>query len=440
MRTAIFIAAVTFLASSSCHSATRNTDEAKVPPYTLPDPLVCLDGSKVIDAKTWQSKRRPELLELYRSQMHGRSPDRPAGLKFEVTSTDPNAINGLATRKEIAIHVSGEKDGPVIHVLLYSPNAVKRAPAFVGLNFDGNHTIHADPGISIADQWWWDGILKQDFLKVPTSKRGKAAENWQLETILKRGYALATIYRGDVEPDYAEGWKRGIRGYFLKKSGGNGAGGKTEFAPDDWGAIGAWAWSLSRLLDYLETDAAIDASRVAVFGHSRLGKTALWAGAQDERFALVISNNSGEGGASLARRWFGETLADTNGGNPHWFCANFKQYSNNEDKLPFDSHELIALSAPRPLYVASAELDTGADPRGEFLATKAAESVYKLFGKDGLGVDNMPAVNQSASTGTLGYHIRTGKHDVTAYDWEQYLGFADRHFGKLDERVRPLSR
>ncbi len=338
-----------FFIASPLRASERNYDESKVPPYTLPDPLVCLDGTRVEDAQTWQKKRRLEILELYRSQMHGRSPDRPPELKFQVTSTDPAALNGLATRKEIDILVSGTQDGPVIHLLLYTPNAVKSAPVFVGVNFEGNHTVHADPGISIHDYWWWDGIQKKDFLKTPVAARGKASVNWPVETLLKRGYALATVPRGDIEPDYVEGWKHGIRAYFLKKSG------KTEFALDDWGAIGAWAWSLSRTLDYLETDPAVDAKHAIVFGHSRMGKTALWAGATDERFALVISNDSGEGGAALARRWYGETTADTNTVNPHWFCANFKQYSNNESKLPFDQHELIALSAPRPVYVASAE-------------------------------------------------------------------------------------
>ncbi|HLX62739.1 MAG TPA: acetylxylan esterase [Planctomycetota bacterium] len=426
-KTALAVVALMSLLLST-HAAERpprNYDESKVPPYTLPDPLICNDGRKVLDAEAWQTKRRPEILEAYRSQMHGRSPARPPELKFEVTSTDTKALDGLATRKEIEILVSGSKDGPVIHMLLYTPNAVPHAPAFVGVNFDGNHTIHTDPSITICKEWWNDAIQKKDFYREPKAARGKASVQWPVETLLKRGYALATVPRNDIEPDYPEGWRRGIRGYFLQKSG------KTEFAPDDWGAIGAWAWTLSRALDYLETDASVDAKRVAVMGHSRMGKTALWAGAQDERFALVISNNSGECGAALSRRWFGEMISEANEFNPHWFCANFKQYSNDESKLPFDAHELIALSAPRPVYVASAELDKGADPHGEFLATKAAEPVYRLFGKDGLGVAEMPEVNHPVGSGAMGYHIRTGKHDVTAFDWEQYLAFADRNLAAV---------
>jgi len=402
-----------------------NYDESKVGNYTLPDPLVCADGTKVADAATWRAKRRPEVLELFRSQMHGRSPARPAEMKFETTSVDKQALGGKATRKEITVRFGAEPDAPPMRILLYVPNTTpKPAPAFIGVNFEGNHTISADPGITLTEQWTWDNKTKTESLKRPAGEtRGKSIGRWPLEMILARGYAVATIPRADIEPDYAEGWRHGIRGYLLKKSG------RAEFAPDDWGAIGAWAWGLSRVLDYFETDPDVDARRVVVTGHSRMGKAALWAGAQDERFAIVISNNSGEGGASLARRWFGETTAIINKAFPHWFCANFKQYAGNESKLPMDQHELIALSAPRPVYVASAEEDRWADPRGEFLSAKNAEPVYRLFGKEGLGVDEMPAVNHPVGK-TIGYHIRTGKHDVTEFDWEQYLRFADRHFGR----------
>ena len=402
-----------------------NYDESKVGSYTLPDPLVCADGTKVTDASTWRAKRRPEVLELFRANMHGRSPARPAEMKFEVTSVDKQALGGKATRKEITVRFGPESDAPPMRLLLYVPNAApKPVPAFIGVNFEGNHTIAADPAITLTDQWMWDNKTKTESLKRPGEEtRGKSIGRWALDKAFARGYAVATIPRADIEPDYAEGWRHGIRGYFLKKSG------HTEFAPDDWGAIGAWAWGLSRALDYFETDSDIDAKHVVVMGHSRMGKTALWAGAQDERFAIVISNDSGEGGAALARRWFGETTAVINKVFPHWFCANFKQFSGNESKLPMDQHELVALSAPRPVYVASAEEDRWADPRGEFLSAKNAGPVYRLFGKEGVGVDEMPAVNHPVGD-TIGYHIRTGKHDVTEYDWEQYLRFADRHFGR----------
>ena len=399
-----------------------NYDEAKVGTYTLPDPLTLANGAKVTDTATWKSKRRPEIFKLFESQMQGRSPARTKDMRFEVTSTDKSALGGKATRKEITVHFGAEKDAALMHLLVYFPNGAKQpAPVFLGVNFDGNHTINPDPAITLTEQWTWNSKEKRSELTRPAdSTRGKSIGRWPLEMVLARGYAVATIPRADIEPDYAEGWHHGVRGYFLKKSG------KSEFAPDDWGAIAAWAWGLSRALDYFETDKDVDAKRVVVMGHSRMGKAALWAGAADERFAAVISNDSGESGAAISRRDFGETVLRINTSFPHWFCANYKQYGTNVAALPFDAHMLVALSAPRPVYVASAEEDKWADPKGEFLAAKNAEPVYALFKKAGLGVTDWPSVNQPVGE-VVCYHVRTGKHDVLDYDWEQYLNFADRN-------------
>ena len=399
-------------------------DEAKVPAYTLPDPLVCADGTRVTNADLWQKKRRPELLRLFEEQVYGRAPRPPHGLtRFEVLSVVTNALGGQATRKEIAILLGGTATGPRMDILLYVPNHSRQAaPVFLGLNFNGNHAVSTEPGVRLSDRWMAGGQSSCVISNRATEAcRGIEASRWQAEKVVARGYALATVYYGDLEPDFATGWKLGVRAALSP------AGTNTTFKPDEWGAIGAWAWGLSRALDYLETDGAVDAKRVAVIGHSRLGKTALWAGARDERFAIVIANDSGEGGAALARRRFGERTANLNRAFPHWFCGNFKQYSEREEALPVDQHELIALIAPRPVYIASAEEDRWADPRGEFLAAKAAEPVYDLFAQAGLGVAEPPAVNQPVG-GCIGYHRRSGKHDITEYDWEQYLNFADRHF------------
>lgn len=403
-------------------AAEINYDEAQVPAYTLPDPLLMANGQRVATKADWVNQRRPEILKLFETHVYGRSPQRPRRVPFAVTSTDAGALAGNAVRKEIKVGLTAQKNGPSMDVLVYLPkNAPRPVPAFIGLNFGGNHTISAEPGIKLSERWMRPnpqaGVTNN---RATQTARGSGASRWPLEMILARGYAVVTIYCGDLEPDFAEGWKMGLRAVL-------GQGEQTQFRPDDWGAIGAWAWGLSRAMDYLERDADVDARRVAVLGHSRLGKTALWAGAQDERFAVVISNDSGCGGAALSRRCFGETVARINTSFPHWFCSNCKQYNGREDQLPVDQHQLIALMAPRPVYVASAEADRWADPRGEFLATLGAEPVYRLFGKTGLGVAEMPAVNQPVGD-FIGYHIRTGKHDVTKYDWEQYLNFVDRHF------------
>jgi hypothetical protein len=396
-----------------------NYDEAKVPKYSLPDPLVLRNGQPVKSARIWTEKRRPELLELFRAEMYGRRPGKPEHMTFELEAIDKQALGGKAIRKEATVYFTGKKDGPKMNILIYLPaSATKPVPLFLGLNFGPNQTVDADPGIRLRDSWVRDGSSKTMAKKPADEKlRGAAASRWQVEKIVAHGYGLATIYYGDIEPDFDGGKPFGVRPEFFQEG------------PDGGAAIAAWAWGLSRALDYLETDKQVDAKHVAVFGHSRLGKTSLWAGAEDPRFAMVISNCSGEGGAALSRRQFGEQPHHLNRSFPHWFDANYKKYSNHESDLPFDQHELIALIAPRPVYVATAEEDLWADPKGQFLAEVAAGPVYELLGKKGLGTDQWPAVHQPIMH-DIGYHHRAGKHDVTAYDWDQYLTFADMHFGR----------
>ena len=368
--------------------------------------------------EAWRGSRRGEILLLFEQQVYGRTPGAPKAMRFEVVETAPNALSGLATRRQVRVLLDGTASGPGFELLLYVPRAARRpVPAFLGLNFGGNHTLHADPAVRLPKSWMRDGpgVVDQ---RATDAARGRDAAAWPVERILARGYALATVYYGDLEPDHAEGWKDGVRARI-------GPGRSGRFAADDWGAIGVWAWGLQRALDYLETGPDVDARSVAVIGHSRLGKTALWAGARDERFAMVVSNDSGEGGAALARRKFGERTEDITRAFPHWFCARYREYAGREEALPVDQHQLLALVAPRPLYVASATEDLWADPRGEFLGAKGAEPVYRLLGRDGLGVADLPAPDHPVGS-SIGYHLRTGAHALTAYDWEQYLAFADR--------------
>lgn len=366
--------------------------------------------------KEWKKVHRPAIMDFFLTDVYGHYPQKQVTPRFELLEQSDKALGGKAIRKQVAIHLDGMPT-PIL-LLIYQPAGVNgKVPAFVGMNFKGNHQVNIDPEIIISDNAPKGKDLGTD------APRGAASSRWPLEEIVGAGYAVATIYRGDVDPDHDDGFKNGIHPLFYRA-------GQTKPDAEEWGTIGAWAWGLSRVMDYLEQDKSIDHKRVAVIGHSRLGKTALWAGATDERFAIAISNDSGCGGAALSARKVGETVAKINKSFPHWFCDNYNKYNDKEEALLVDQQGLIALIAPRPVYVASATEDTWADPEGEFLSALYASPVYELYGKKGLAVSSMPKPEQPSIEGYVGYHIRTGKHDITLYDWQQYIKFANQHFGR----------
>ncbi len=394
-----------------------NYDEAKVPKYTLPDPLVLSDGSRVTDSEMWRTKRRGELLSLFKEHVYGAMPPPLPIARVDYNDFEVDGLGGKGSRREVTLFFNKDRSGPKIRVLILMPKQTRDNwpfPAFLGYNFNGNHTVHADKKIRMSKVWERKPGSTPQWPDEET--RGASASRWQVEKIIARGYALVTVYYGDVDPDFHDGFKNGVHALYPDY----------QNRGDNWTSIGGWAWGLSRVLDFLEKEDLIDAKRVAVIGHSRLGKTSLWTGASDERFAMVISNDSGCGGAALARRRFGETVARINTSFPHWFCTNHKKYNDNENAMPVDHHELIALIAPRPVYVASAQEDKWADPRGEFLSCVGADPVYRLLGYEGMPTKTWPSVNQPVH-GRIGYHVRSGKHDVTEFDWGQYLDFADRH-------------
>jgi len=401
----------------------RNYDEEKVRPYTIPDPLLRADGSRVKDAEDWENRRRADVLRDFRGLMYGHTPDMAVRMQPTIIARKSDAVNGLATRTIVDLKLFDDQDAPRIQLMLYLPkNTEGPVPVFLGLSFYGNAGVEKDSLIPLTKGWMRphssNAVIDN---RATDALRGLAESRWPLALILQRGYGVATFYYGDMEPDHIGGWRDGIRGYALNLTG------KPKRRPDDWGALGAWSWGLSRALDYLETLPEVDAKRVVVFGHSRLGKTALWAGAQDKRFAIVISNNSGEGGASLARRNFGENIAYSIAHASWRYCDRFQEYINREGELPFDQHMLLGLIAPRPVYIASATEDLLADPKGEFITAAHAEPIYQLFGKRGVGTMDWPPPDTPIGY-SVGYHLRTGKHDITTFDWECFLDFADRHF------------
>ena len=402
----------------SAQQPKRDYDESKARAYTLPDPLLLTNGKPVNSAALWR-KRRAEIVQMFETNMYGRFPGRLPGTRYEVTSVAKDALGGKAERKLVTAFFTNQKIDRTMDILIYLPkDRSGPLPMFLGVNFRGNQTVNADPGIPISSKWAPYGADH----RATEATRGAQDKQWPVEHILERGYGLASIYSADLSPDFNGGFDQGVQPLFHTA-------GKIGREPDEWGALCAWAWGLSRVMDYFETDHDIDAARVAVIGHSRMGKTALWAGGHDTRFAMVVSNCSGAGGATLARRRFGESVADLNRNFPFWFCENFQKFANNEDALPMDQHELLALSAPRPLYIGVADQDLGSDPRGQFLSAVNASAVYKLLGTEGFGATEMPPVHQPVQT-TIGFHMRAGRHDITMYDWDRYMDFADKHLRK----------
>ncbi|MGA9407228.1 MAG: acetylxylan esterase [Bacteroidota bacterium] len=359
-------------------------DESKVPQYTLPDPLILLNGEKVTDTATWNGKRRPEILKMFETDVYGKaSVNRPEHIHWEITAEDHNALNGLAHMKKVTIYFSDKKDGPKLEVEIILPKVEKPVPVF------------------LVSTWGPDA-----------------------ELVINKGFGLVTFDAREIEPDNKDSaYANGIRKFFDPPN-------RKEPTPDEWGTIAAWSWAARRVMDYIETDTNIDARKVCILGFSRFGKAAMWAGAQDRRFAIVFSCESGCGGATIVRRGFGETVKLINDQFPHWFDGNFKSFNSRVNDLPLDWHMLIALMAPRPVYVSTAEEDLWGDPRGTFLAAKAAEPVYELFGESGLGVTEMPPVETPVGN-FIGYHMRKGKHGLIDYDTEKFIDFARRHFSTI---------
>jgi hypothetical protein len=363
--------------------------EGSVGPYELPDLLKKPGGGRVTRADEWRAQRQA-LLELFRTHVYGRSPGRPERQTYQVLQKDANALDGKATLKRVAIRLGQADRNLEFTVTLFLPNGRKPAPVFLLLNNRGPE--NTDP----------TRAMKSGF--------------WPAEEIIARGYGAAAIQLSDLSPDKPDHFREGVIRLM--------EGDRDQRPPDAWKTISAWAWGASRVMDYFETDAEIDTKRVAVIGHSRGGKTSLWTGAQDERFALTISNCSGCTGAALSRRPVGEDVKKINTGFPHWFCDNYRRYNDHEAELPVDQHMLIALMAPRAVYVASAEEDLWADPKGEFLGLAHASPAFALFGQPGVKPDAMPGLEMPLISGRQGYHIRHGIHNLTPYDWQRDMDFA----------------
>ncbi len=375
-----------------------NYYEEKAGSYVLPDPLVMANGAAVRDADAWFSQRRPELFERYETEIYGRVPTRAPTVAFEVVE-DVEVLHGIARRKRIVGRFGDKADGPAVNVMLYRPAlATGPLPLVLHISFGG------DPALPLPA-----GTPPRRF-----SDMGPAPE------ILSRGYAYAVVRYTEIQADTKDGYTGGVIGLAL-------APGQEKPAPDEWGTIAAWTWGLSRIMDYLETEPTVDAQRVALVGHSRLGKTALWSGASDPRYALIYASQSGEMGAALSRRDFGETVDDMAANYGYQFAGNLQKYPGRWNEMPHEGHLLISLSAPRPVFISAANGDMWSDPHGQFLAVVAAGPVWRLLGKPDLGTTERPALDVPVSGGTLAFLENKGPHIISPLDWRTFLDFADRH-------------
>lgn len=389
-----------------------NYDESQVPDFVLPELLTSFDGTPIDSVAAWREQRRPELRRYLAENMYGVAPSALPELSAKVIEQSDDAFDGLARRRQIQITLHHEGRTLAFNLLLYLPQSPRQAPVFLALNFYGNHTISDDPAVLISSAW---SRNSPDYHitdhRLTEASRGCRAHRWDLPQILAGGIGLATVYYGEIDPDKPD-FSDGVHALY-----------QTTPAAGEWNSIAAWAWGMSRVMDFLQTYDEVASDRVIAFGHSRLGKTSLWAGAIDERYAGVISNDSGCGGAALSKRRFGETLWKMHDAMPHWLCANNERFIDHEEDLPVDQHAVLALVAPRPLYIASATEDLWADPRGEYLSAYHASQVWSLYGLVPLPSAEPPPPNH-AIHGAVSYHLRTGGHDVTPYDWGNYIAWA----------------
>jgi len=395
-----------------------NYDESKVGTYTLPDPLVTTKGAPVRDAATWTRVRRPEILRMMESTQFGKAPAKPAKVIVDRFDTGTVALGGKAIRRQTTLYFTDDRSGPKAELLSYVPADAKGpVPLLLQISFSPNASVVDDPGIKPGEVWGRD---KKRVPPPPASPFTRV----DILPFLANGIGFATLYYGDIEPDFKGGIPFGIRGRYLEPS-------KTQPAPDEWGAIAAWAWGLRRVMDHLETEPAIDAKRVALLGSSRLGKTVLWTGATDERFAVIIASVSGESGAALSRRNYGETVRHMTDSTryDYQFAHNYQSYGDRVNELPFDGHMLVSLIAPRPLLLQTGSRDLWSDPKGEYLSAVAASPVWKLFGKEGLAVDHYPAPGEPVLS-VLGYSMHEGRHGILPYDWPVFLQFLQKHLVK----------